>query len=92
MAIVLLKRVARIEAIGVVDELNSIIGLLLTCEVDAMSSLLVSIQHRLFDLGGELSVPSMTILSETQVVDLESEIDDLNASLSAVEGIHPAGG
>lgn len=45
----------RIEAIGQIDELNCTIGVLLTEPMsDAVRQQLISIQHDLFDLGGEL--------------------------------------
>ena len=48
----------RIDAIGAVDELNSSLGVLLAESVpDDLAALLTDIQHDLFDLGGELSVP-----------------------------------
>src|SRR4051812_29515650 len=52
------KNAPRIEAIGAVDELNSAIGVLL-CEdlPDLIRGCLDGVQHDLFDLGGELSVP-----------------------------------
>ena len=48
----------RVHAMGEVDELNSHIGLLL-CEdmPEGVVELLVEIQHQLFNLGGELSIP-----------------------------------
>ena len=53
---------ARIEAIGTIDELNSVIGLLLaeTLPQDARE-LMVRVQHRLFDLGGELAMPEYPV-------------------------------
>ena len=52
------KDSARIEAIGAVDELNSTLGVLLAESLpDAVASCLVDVQHDLFDLGGELSIP-----------------------------------
>ena len=55
----------RIEAIGAVDELNSTIGLLL-CEplTETIRECLTGIQHRLFDIGGELSIPGHRMLAE----------------------------
>lgn len=72
----------RIEAIGDVDELNSCIGLLL-CESlpETLAMCLVEIQHRLFDLGGELCIPGTALVDATQVEALENVLDRLNATL-----------
>ncbi|MDE2442030.1 MAG: ATP:cob(I)alamin adenosyltransferase, partial [Betaproteobacteria bacterium] len=57
----------RIDAIGEVDELNSCIGLLLCEELpDRARAALLDIQHDLFDLGGELCLPGMTIMKDAQ--------------------------
>ena len=57
------KDAPRIEAIGAVDELNSVIGVLLCEDVpDAVRKCLDGVQHDLFDLGGELSVPGHAIM------------------------------
>lgn len=87
----------RIDAIGEVDELNSCIGLLLAETfpeaVDAAArEALVRIQHDLFDLGGELCVPGMTLLKEAQVVQLEAWVEQFNAPLQPLkEFILPGG-
>ena len=65
----------RIEAIGAVDELNSTIGFLLTHELpDVVHSSLTAIQHRLFDIGGEFSIPATTIITTEQVEQLDLEL------------------
>jgi cob(I)alamin adenosyltransferase len=83
----------RVEAYGSVDELNSFIGLLLTYEVSqAIAAELREIQHDLFDIGGELSIPGHTVVSDQQVQRLEETLDDLNADLEALrEFILPGG-
>lgn len=84
---------ARIEAIGTVDELNSSVGLLL-CESlpDTIRDCLTAIQHRLFDIGGELSIPGYSMLDEEHVTRLESILDALNGGLPALkEFILPGG-
>lgn len=83
----------RIEAIGAVDELNSAIGLLL-CEpvTDTVRECLTGIQHRLFDIGGELSIPGHCLLGEDRVTGLEQVLDALNSELPALkEFILPGG-
>jgi cob(I)alamin adenosyltransferase len=50
----------RVEAMGDVDELNSSIGVLLAEPLpDDVRELLVTVQHELFNLGGELSIPAV---------------------------------
>ena len=66
------------DAYGEVDELNSVIGLLLSeAPGDDIGALLTDIQHRLFDLGGELSIPGHRILAEAHVAHLEATLDEL---------------
>lgn len=87
------KNSLRIHAMGDVDELNSHIGLLL-CEPmpDAVRELLVSIQHQLFNLGGELSIPGYELLKLDAVLALEEALADFNAQLPTLqEFILPAG-
>lgn len=83
----------RVEALGDVDEVNSQIGLLLTEPLSApVENLLTGIQHDLFDLGGELSVPGYTTVTEEQVVRLEQALDALNEQLPPLrEFILPGG-
>ncbi len=87
------KDSARIAAMGDVDELNSLVGVLL-CEPlpDAIRELLVGVQHDLFDLGGELSVPGAAFLKDGQPIRLEAAIDRYNAELPPLkEFILPGG-
>jgi cob(I)alamin adenosyltransferase len=83
----------RIEAIGAVDELNSIIGVLLVEEMPSnLRAMLTDIQHELFDLGGELSIPSQSTLSDKHVQRLETLLDELNDNLPPLkEFILPGG-
>lgn len=72
----------RIEAIGAVDELNSVLGVLLAEGIpEEMRNCLTGVQHDLFDLGGELSRPGHTIISTAHVVRLEASLDRYNATL-----------
>src|SRR6185503_18922072 len=58
----------RVQAMGDVDELNSQIGVLLAEPLpDDVRELLVVIQHELFNLGGELSIPGYALLKEDAV-------------------------
>lgn len=87
------KDSARVAAMGDVDELNSLLGIVL-CEVvpDEVRELLISIQHDLFDLGGELSVPGANFLVAGQPGRLEQAIDRYNGELQPLkEFILPGG-
>jgi cob(I)alamin adenosyltransferase len=87
------KDALRVQAMGDVDELNSHLGLLL-CE-DMPQDLreeLVTIQHDLFDLGGELCIPGFSLITETHVIRLDTLLTKYNATLPALsEFILPAG-
>lgn len=87
------KNDARIEAIGEVDELNSMIGVLLTDDLPANArQLLVGVQHRLFDLGGELAMPAYQMLDATHTATLENAIDQWNADLPPLKDFILPGG
>jgi cob(I)alamin adenosyltransferase len=83
----------RVEAYGTVDELNSAIGLLATHLLpDVIHQELADIQHRLFDIGGELSIPGHNVITDKQVERLEACLDQLNAELQPLkEFILPGG-
>ncbi|HWQ40202.1 MAG TPA: cob(I)yrinic acid a,c-diamide adenosyltransferase [Burkholderiales bacterium] len=87
------KDSARIEAIGAVDELNSHIGVLRAEALpDAVDQCLLRIQHELFDLGGELSIPGHAAISEAHIARLEALLDGFNAELPPLkEFILPGG-
>lgn len=84
----------RIHAIGEVDELNSALGVLLA-EPDLpgpVQAALEGVQHDLFDLGGELCMPGMTVFSHAQVARLEELAATFNADLPRLkEFILPGG-
>jgi cob(I)alamin adenosyltransferase len=84
---------ARIQVMGEVDELNSTIGVLLTEPLpDPVRADLVQIQHDLFDLGGELSIPTHRIIGETQVARLDQRLAHYNGDLPRLaEFILPGG-
>lgn len=83
----------RIHAIGDVDELNSCLGVLLCEDLPAvLRDELFSIQHDLFDLGGELSIPGFTSMTETHVTRLDILLEKYNATLPPLKDfILPAG-
>lgn len=83
----------RVHAMGDVDELNSQIGVLL-CEAmaDDVRELLVEVQHQLFNLGGELSIPGFELLKPEAVAQLDAALAHYNATLPRLaEFILPAG-
>lgn len=83
----------RIAAMGDVDELNSHIGLLMCEELPAtLREEMISIQHDLFDLGGELCIPGYALITETQVARLDALLEKYNADLPPLKDfILPAG-
>jgi len=83
----------RIDAIGAVDELNSTIGLLLTESLPASATdCLTRVQHDLFDLGGELSIPGHVAVTDAHVTRLEDAVERFNADLPPLkEFILPGG-
>jgi len=87
------KDAPRIAALGDVDETNAAIGVLL-CEpmTEEVRTLLLGIQHDLFDLGGELSVPGGAFLKATQPARLEAAIDRFNAELEPLKEFVLPGG
>ncbi len=87
------KDCLRIEVIGEVDELNSSLGVLLGEELPAaIGAVLLTVQHDLFDLGGELCLPGTKVISTAQVVRLEEAVTQFNANLRPLkEFILPGG-
>ena len=83
----------RIAAMGDVDELNSHLGVLLAEPLpDDVRELLVTIQHELFNLGGELSIPGYKLLKDDAVAALDAALAHYNAALPRLaEFILPAG-
>jgi cob(I)alamin adenosyltransferase len=84
---------ARIAALGDVDELNSHIGVLLAEPLpDDVRELLVVVQHELFNLGGEMSIPGYELLKADAVLRLDEALAHYNATLPRLkEFILPAG-
>ena len=87
------KNSLRVHAMGEVDELNSHIGVLL-CEAmpESVRSVLVEVQHQLFNLGGELSIPGFELLKPEAVMALDQALAQHNEHLPKLqEFILPAG-
>ncbi len=83
----------RIAALGDVDELNSCLGVILAEPLpDDVRALLVVVQHELFNLGGELSIPGFELLKAEAVARLDEALAHYNAGLPRLkEFILPAG-
>jgi len=87
------KASGRPHAMGDVDELNSHIGLLMCEPMPAdMRELLIDVQHQLFNLGGELSMPGYELLKDDGLLQLDNALARYNAELPRLqEFILPAG-
>ena len=83
----------RVVAMGDVDELNSLLGLLLTEPVSAkIRDCLTDIQHDLFNMGGEICMPGYDLIKPERVTALETILDEWNDTLPALkEFILPGG-
>ena len=84
----------RVEAFGAVDELNSAIGLVLASDhlrAD-IAALLVRVQSQLFDLGGELCIPTSSVMTNDSVEGLEAALDGFNADLPPLKDFVLPGG
>ena len=87
------KASARPMAMGDVDELNSHIGLLLCEDMPAdVRELLIDIQHQLFNLGGELSIPGFELLKDDALAQLDAALERYNATLPRLQEFILPGG
>ncbi|AEO41153.1 cob(I)yrinic acid a,c-diamide adenosyltransferase [Xanthomonas perforans] len=89
------KDALRVNAYGTVDEANSAIGVLLAAPgvPEPIAALLTTVQHQLFDLGGELCIPGHAAIDAADIQALETQLDAFNQTLPALqEFILPAGG
>ncbi len=88
------KDSARVSAYGTVDEANSTIGLLLAADIDEGNrDLLTTVQHQLFDLGGELCIPGHAAIFDADIEALEQHLDRYNEPLPPLKDfILPGGG
>jgi cob(I)alamin adenosyltransferase len=87
------KSSGRIEGIGTVDELNSTIGVVLAEPLpEPIRAVLTDVQHDLFDLGGELSIPGHSAITAAHIERLEAAVERFNADLAPLkEFILPGG-
>ncbi len=88
------KDSARVAAYGTVDEANSAIGMVLASPLpDDITQLLVTLQHQLFDLGGELCIPGHAAVFDADIHALEQTLDRYNEPLPPLKDfILPGGG
>jgi cob(I)alamin adenosyltransferase len=84
----------RMQAIGSIDELNSIVGMLIAelPKSDSLRDPLSGIQHHLFDLGGELSIPGYVMIKPDHIEELEQTLDELNEPLPPLKNFILPGG
>ena len=86
------KDSTRVEAMGIVDELNAVIGVLLTEPLPEAISKTLTHVHDLFDLGGEICIPGHVMVKAERIIVLEETLDQLNDDLSPLkEFILPGG-
>lgn len=87
------KNHERMSAMGSVDELNSVIGLL-ACKIEdaEIESMLIAIQHDLFNIGGEISMPGHSFIKEEKIVELETRIDTFNELVEPLKDFILPGG
>lgn len=87
------KSAARVAAMGDVDEVNCIIGILLTENLaDDIRAKLIDVQHGLFNIGGEISIPGYQIITEAYIEQLEGYIDEYNKDLPPLKDFILPGG
>lgn len=87
------KNSPSIETLGAVDELNSCIGVVIAFSgSDAVRDTLTLVQHDLFDLGAQLSVPGTLLLSGAHLARIENSVEQMNRGLGPLkEFILPGG-
>ncbi|HTT74900.1 MAG TPA: cob(I)yrinic acid a,c-diamide adenosyltransferase [Candidatus Binataceae bacterium] len=102
------KESARLEAYGTTDELNAVIGIVRTHlpafnaglggDYEWYAEMLRRVQNELFDVGSELASPpevahpEMHHMSESEVAELESEIERMNGELEPLKSFCLPGG
>lgn len=87
------KDAPRVAALGDVDELNSVLGVLLADTLPPeIAADLTAIQNDLFDMGAELCIPGHTAVTEDQIARLDARLAHYNATLPPLrEFILPGG-
>jgi len=83
----------RMHAMGSVDELNSVIGLMICKLEDAdLVAFYSGVQHKLFNIGGEISMPGQSFISDESITELEAKIDFFNESVEPLKDFILPGG
>jgi len=90
------KNHQRMNAMGSVDELNSVIGLMI-CKLEQqgladLQGFYIGVQHDLFNIGGEISMPGHSFIAEEKVTALEEQIDSFNESVPPLKDFILPGG
>ena len=79
------KNSLRIRAYGEIDEVNSILGIVVCYCNEFLKKIILKIQNDLFDVGADLCIPSLNekkiILNEQNILFLEKELDKINDKL-----------
>jgi cob(I)alamin adenosyltransferase len=88
------KDSVRVSAMGDIDELNSVMGMVISqCQPGEVQEMLITIQHDLFNLGGQLTMPDYELITDERVTWLEESLDAYNEDLPPLkEFILPGGG
>jgi len=93
------KDALRIEAYGTVDELNSVIGIVLAGSPDPrVAGILTQVQSQLFDLGADLATPRSVVKKNIRRVEprdartLEKQIDRIESHLKPLRSFILPGG
>lgn len=87
------KNHERMNAMGAVDELNSVIGLLISkLDDQELQTLFTEIQHDLFNIGGEISMPPHSFIKQEKISGLEAKIDLFNESVQPLKDFILPGG
>lgn len=87
------KNHERMNAMGTVDELNSVIGLLI-CKLDDsdLKFFFTAVQHDLFNIGGEISMPGQSFIKTEKIEHLEQTIDAFNELVEPLKDFILPGG
>lgn len=87
------KNHVRMNAMGAVDELNSVVGLLISkLDDQELIDALTAIQHDLFNIGGEISMPGHGFIKAEKVIGLEQLIDHFNEAVEPLKDFILPGG
>ena len=86
----------RIKAYGEIDEVNSILGIVICYCNELLKKTLFKIQNDLFDIGADLCIPSLNEkkikLNNQNILFLEKELDKMNEKLKKLDSFILPGG